>query len=765
MALSEKKDNGGNPLELHTDYSMLGLPDLLLARERNHLELMRKENVVGTAVGLYLIRRSDPWPPAKAPKSRNARTLANSEVRPYSWPCILVFVDKWDDEKNINWENMVPKSLYLEDGRKVPVCVVEAPPAIQGQPVMRNVVFPSTHMGGGFPVLIESQGREHVASIGCLLSDGHTTYALTNRHVTGEAGTPVTTRIGGAQVQLGTSDSRQLTRKPFQEIYPGWAGKSVYLTLDVGLIRIDDLTNWTAQVFGLGTLGEIADLGMDNLTLRLIDCPVRAYGCASGPLKGEIKALFYRYRSMGGFEYVSDFLIGARSEKKEDAFQTHPGDSGTLWLLEKDGELRPLAVQWGGTLFYSDSGKPQVSCALATCLSTVCNLLEVDVVRDWNEGSFEYWGEMGHYTIGALSCTVNFTGLPKLQKLMSANIDRVGFKPADLKQKEKILRGTAQYDFVPLADVADDVWRNTRKSDENNHFADMDQVAPSGKYRGQSLLDLCQKPSNIDPQVWLDFYSTLPDTNPGSLPFRVWQIYDEMVDYAKRGDAVHFLAAGGCLAHYIGDACQPLHISRLHHGNPPVKKGSVAYQVHAVYETQMLNAKSPEIVDGVVARLKGKSVKATFTTGFDAAQRVIELMQGTVKKLPPASIVKTYNDAASKAARLTDLWSAHGQATMDVMADGCLCLAEVWASAWKEGGGENVANSELGAADFDTLQNYYNDSSFLPSVGLARLAQILKKPTGAGPALVAPPSGPAPKQPPKRSKGRNGARARSRRVA
>jgi hypothetical protein len=102
---------------------------------------------------------------------------------------------------------------------------------------------------------------------------------------------------------------------------------------------------------------------------------------------------------------------------------------------------------------------------------------------------------------------------------------------------------------------------------------------------------------------------------------------------------------------------------------------------------------------------------------------------------------------------------------MDVMADGCLCLAEVWASAWNEGGGENVANSELGAADFDTLQNYYNDSSFLPSVGLARLAQILKKPTGAGPALVAPPSGPAPKQPPKRSKGRNGARARSRRVA
>ena len=31
---------------------------------------------------------------------------------------------------------------------------------------------------------------------------------------------------------------------------------------------------------------------------------------------------------------------------------------------------------------------------------------------------------------------------------------------------------------------------------------------------------------------------------------------------------VGFLCAAGCLAHYVGDACQPLHISRLHHGQP-----------------------------------------------------------------------------------------------------------------------------------------------------------------------------------------------------
>jgi hypothetical protein len=582
--------------------------------------------------------------------------------------------------------------------------------------------------------VVDVQGREHIASIGCLLTDGHTTYALTNRHVTGEPGEVVYTKVGGAQIRLGVSSNRQLTRKPFDEVYSGWPGKSIYLTLDVGLIQLDDITNWTAQIYGIGTMGKIADLGIDNLTLRMIDCPVRAYGCASGLLYGEIKALFYRYRSMGGFEYVSDFLIGAR---KDSEFQTHPGDSGTLWLLEAEDGLRPLAVQWGGTLFDGDAGRSQVSCALATCLSTVCNLLKVDVIRDWNEGSFDYWGEQGHYTIGALACTVKFSSQPKLETLMSKNIDRVGFPPDVLKQNEKILRNTAHYDFVPLADVADDIWRNTRKSDANNHFADMDQPAPSGPFKGKTLLDICLNPKNIDPQVWLDFYSTLPGTNPGTLPFRVWQIYEAMVKYATQGDGVHFLPAAGCLAHYVGDACQPLHVSRLHHGNPPLKPGSIAYQVHAVYETQMLNANAPAIVSGIMDRLKNQSVAATFTGGFGAAQRVIELMRSTITKIPPQVIVQTYNDAKSKAARLMDLWKAYSAKTMDVMAEGCICLADLWASAWHEGSGENtVAESELGPTDFTALETSYNDSSFLPSVGLAQLAKTLTRPSGTGPALL-----------------------------
>jgi hypothetical protein len=54
----------------------------------------------------------------------------------------------------------------------------------------------------------------------------------------------------------------------------------------------------------------------------------------------------------------------------------------------------------------------------------------------------------------------------------------------------------------------------------------------------------------------------------GLLPFRVWQIYDAMVDFVKNGERDKFVCAAGVLAHYVGDACQPLHISFLHHGDP-----------------------------------------------------------------------------------------------------------------------------------------------------------------------------------------------------
>ena len=107
-------------LTLHNEFSMLNLADLLLARERNHVELIRKKHVVGTAVGLYLIRKKEPWKPIDPTKrgKRGPRTLGNSEVRDYSWPCILAFVDEWKAEEELDWQDRVPPSVYLDERRR-----------------------------------------------------------------------------------------------------------------------------------------------------------------------------------------------------------------------------------------------------------------------------------------------------------------------------------------------------------------------------------------------------------------------------------------------------------------------------------------------------------------------------------------------------------------------------------------------------------------------------------------------------------------------
>ena len=42
--------------------------------------------------------------------------------------------------------------------------------------------------------------------------------------------------------------------------------------------------------------------------------------------------------------------------------------------------------------------------ALVTFISNVCRSLDVEIVTDWNTGHDRYWGEVGHYTIGARAC-------------------------------------------------------------------------------------------------------------------------------------------------------------------------------------------------------------------------------------------------------------------------------------------------------------------------------------------------------------------------
>ena len=101
------------------DFTSLSLKDLLDAREAYHVYLAQLDNVVATAIGRYCIHQDDWYAdnppdrkrPSNVPRITAARTLANSVIRPWSWPAVLVFVRQWDQRKDLEG-NVVPSTLY-----------------------------------------------------------------------------------------------------------------------------------------------------------------------------------------------------------------------------------------------------------------------------------------------------------------------------------------------------------------------------------------------------------------------------------------------------------------------------------------------------------------------------------------------------------------------------------------------------------------------------------------------------------------------------
>ncbi len=320
-----------------------------------------------------------------------------------------------------------------------------------------------------------------------------------------------------------------------------------------------------------------------------------------------------------------------------------------------------------------------------------------------------------------------------LKTLLGANLERVTYPDARLLPST--FQGLSKRDFVPLADVPDYVWKTPggpaqRKTENPSHFADMDKPLPDAPNKGKTLLDLCADPQNVTPEFWKSYYGRVHDTSKGTLPFRVRQVYEEMVAAAAGRDVARYVAAAGILAHYVGDACQPLHISYLFNGDPDRTEDGATFGkgVHGAYEASMINAHGPEILAGVSAGLAGTSLPAKLAGGQAAALATVDLMSGTFQNLKPMEIVDAY--AAGK-----DLWSLFGPGTITTLVQGVRTLAGLWQSAWEEGNGDGIPASKLGAVPESELVRLYGDPGFLPSLTLDQFV------AGAGGAKPKPSSG------------------------
>jgi hypothetical protein len=443
---------------------------------------------------------------------------------------------------------------------------------------------------------------------------------------------------------------------------------------------------------------------------------------------GEIKGLLFRYKSVGGFEYTTDYLIGPLQGEK---LSTCTGDSGAMWYLQTaDGSpANPVAIQWGGeVLAEKQSGQPF---ALASSIATVCRVLDLDYIPDLNDALFRYWGAVGHYGI-AFEAIQRVPAGTQLGQFLRQNLDNITFPLARVIANK--MTGLTKAPFVPLADVPDDVWKHgaqghTRGREGPNHFADMDKKDPDGK----RLLDHCgfgNGDAKLDLKAWKYYYLSINEKDGGILPFRVWQSFLVMKNSLKKGDALSFLTAAGIVSHYVGDACQPLHISASHDGFPDEKEQQLVRVrpdkntlgpdgkpntlkvmsvpkgagVHAAFEDTMVDAHA-DLIFADIGNVQDQPVRS-IESGHDAGLATLDLMFFAFETLPPKQIVDTYIAERDKrfSGRLTEvdqgkisknkevakgMWDAfggdRGNPVTKLMSQGAATLAAIWSAAWNAG--------------------------------------------------------------------------------
>ncbi|MGO4378389.1 hypothetical protein AB4Z19_08960 [Pseudoduganella sp. RAF19] len=732
----------------------LSVRDLLEARDHYHLHFANLPTVIGTAIGRYRIRRDDKNFASEDAERGGAdlgeRTLANSDFRDWSLPCVLVFVKEWLSREFTaqHPELAVPPLLYLPDGRKVFTCPILVEKREHDLPSADTAVYGANKFGPNFQVYVSDQGTSRMGVASAIVEDGACAYALISRHLSSGAdvGTPVTALPRAQRALIGRVTARAVDGLPLQDIYPGFAGQGAQLTLDAALVKLDNVPACTPQYLGIGTMGQPIDLSAETLSLDLIGCPVFTELPGGVRVEGSVHAMFYRHTTIGGADSLAELVIGPRNA--QSMVETRPGDSGAVWFWDEvadqhsnrgSGEAkgptdsggapavsenrnqhpqRPLCVQWGGHGFNSGQASPALEFALGTSLSAICKALRVEVVEDWESGQSRYWGKVGHYNIGYAACLALQS--EKAQAFFEANAKAIGVTDADIVAG-KLPSASHKDKFIALADVPDLVWRSTRGKDKANHFADMDEKG-QGKFAGKTLMELWNSDKKSrSPEVWTAFYSSIdPNRKPehrGALPFRVAQLFDVMVAAVRAKHLDEFLCAAGVLAHYLGDACQPLHVSYLHHGQPDDPGDD---KVHSVYEDDMLDQAAEEVVAGVKDGVDKAKVHKMhlFDTGAEAADTSVKLMQRTVKTLPPAEVLDVY-ERVRGSGQAAAMWEELGSRTIKCMVDGAFTLATVWQSAWVAGGGDESGHFSLETCrkpvDTGSLKKLYDEKTFAES--------------------------------------------------
>jgi predicted AlkP superfamily phosphohydrolase/phosphomutase len=218
-----------------------------------------------------------------------------------------------------------------------------------------------------------------------------------------------------------------------------------------------------------------------------------------------------------------------------------------------------------------------------------------------------------------------------------------------------------------------DLWRAAGAAGEGpNHFLDMDAFGP---YPFDGI------PRSEAEHLRVHGKDAL---EKGRLPWRVAEVYAELVAAFRAGDLARILERAAVLGHYVSDAHVPLHAALNYDGQLSGQGG-----VHARWEAGMVERFERQL-DAAVLPAAAKHipdpVAFTFSVLLDSYARSLETLEADRDSAGPRDFVETPEDDRYDDAYYSRLYEKEGRRLASRLAASATAVGSLWLSAWEDSG-------------------------------------------------------------------------------